>query len=171
MRKCSSRGSSLRKAELMGISHYAILRVVLPAGQSASAHSCQPSHRARVAIGVRFYLGVLPYRHGTNWIANSLYSKRRRVCVMYPQMQWPANLFEEVDGRNRFKVDGVRLRVNAFRAPRELSGFVSHLSAPDAGGKVSNTIDGPARNIANWSSYLPADCIKVMVSLGWDRST
>jgi hypothetical protein len=28
-----------------------------------------------------------------------------------------------------------------------------------------------ARNIALWSSYLPADCVKTMIDMGWDRST
>jgi hypothetical protein len=26
-------------------------------------------------------------------------------------------------------------------------------------------------NIADWTSYLPADCIETMVSLGWDHTT
>jgi hypothetical protein len=33
------------------------------------------------------------------------------------------------------------------------------------------TIDRSARNIADWSSYLPANCVAVMVSHGWDRTT
>jgi hypothetical protein len=32
-------------------------------------------------------------------------------------------------------------------------------------------VDRSANNIANWSTYLPADCVAVMVSLGWDRTT
>ncbi len=28
-----------------------------------------------------------------------------------------------------------------------------------------------ARNIADWSSYLPADCVTRMVALGWHQST
>jgi hypothetical protein len=27
------------------------------------------------------------------------------------------------------------------------------------------------KNIAAWSSYLPADCVDLMVSPGWDRTT
>ncbi len=27
------------------------------------------------------------------------------------------------------------------------------------------------RNIAEWLSYLPADCVKTMISMGWDVST
>jgi hypothetical protein len=27
------------------------------------------------------------------------------------------------------------------------------------------------KNIAEWSSYLPADCVKTMISMGWDVST
>ena len=26
-------------------------------------------------------------------------------------------------------------------------------------------------NIADWTSYLPADCVETMVSLGWDHTT
>ena len=35
----------------------------------------------------------------------------------------------------------------------------------------SPTADRSAQNIAGWSSYLPADCVAVMVSLGWDHTT
>ena len=27
------------------------------------------------------------------------------------------------------------------------------------------------RNIAEWSSFLPADCVNTMISMGWDVST
>jgi hypothetical protein len=27
------------------------------------------------------------------------------------------------------------------------------------------------KNIAEWSSYLPADCVNTMISMGWDVST
>lgn len=27
------------------------------------------------------------------------------------------------------------------------------------------------QNIAQWSSYLPDDCVKAMISMGWDVST
>lgn len=27
------------------------------------------------------------------------------------------------------------------------------------------------RNISQWSSYLPADCVSTMISMGWDVST
>jgi hypothetical protein len=33
------------------------------------------------------------------------------------------------------------------------------------------TVERSAKNIANWSTYLPADCVAVMVSQGWDRTT
>ncbi len=33
------------------------------------------------------------------------------------------------------------------------------------------TVDRSAKNIADWSSYLPANCVAVMVSHGWDRTT
>jgi hypothetical protein len=28
-----------------------------------------------------------------------------------------------------------------------------------------------ADNILQWSAYLPPDCIKAMISMGWDRTT
>jgi len=33
------------------------------------------------------------------------------------------------------------------------------------------SVDRSAKNIAEWSTYLPSDCVAVMVSLGWDRTT
>jgi hypothetical protein len=35
---------------------------------------------------------------------------------------------------------------------------------------VTLTVDRSAKNIESWSAYLPADCVAVMVSLGWDRT-
>jgi len=32
------------------------------------------------------------------------------------------------------------------------------------------TVDRSAKNIETWSAYLPAECVAVMVSLGWDRT-
>jgi hypothetical protein len=34
----------------------------------------------------------------------------------------------------------------------------------------TTTVDRSAKNIENWSAYLPAECVAVMVSLGWDRT-
>lgn len=28
-----------------------------------------------------------------------------------------------------------------------------------------------ARNIALWRSYLPADCVRTMIRMGWDQTT
>lgn len=28
-----------------------------------------------------------------------------------------------------------------------------------------------AKNILEWNSYLPLDCVKTMVRMGWDRTT
>jgi hypothetical protein len=28
-----------------------------------------------------------------------------------------------------------------------------------------------AKNILQWTSYLPSDCIKAMITMGWDRTT
>ena len=36
---------------------------------------------------------------------------------------------------------------------------------------IGRTVDRSAENIAEWSKYLPMDCIEMMVSRGWDRTT
>jgi hypothetical protein len=28
-----------------------------------------------------------------------------------------------------------------------------------------------AQNILQWTSYLPPDCVKAMIAMGWDRTT
>jgi hypothetical protein len=28
-----------------------------------------------------------------------------------------------------------------------------------------------AQNISQWTSYLPPDCVKAMITMGWDRTT
>jgi hypothetical protein len=48
-------------------------------------------------------------------------------------------------------------RSTDVRATRPLSG-------------ATVTVDRSATNIAVWSTYLPAECVAVMVSLGWDRT-
>jgi hypothetical protein len=55
------------------------------------------------------------------------------------------------------------------RASHWLSRFVTH---PDAVAvcRISEMRDHSERNIADWSSYLPADCVATMISLGWDRT-
>jgi hypothetical protein len=40
---------------------------------------------------------------------------------------------------------------------------------PSSGSLVM--VERSAKNIANWSTYLPAACVALMVSLGWDRTT
>ena len=62
-------------------------------------------------------------------------------------------------------------RVKAYRAPHRLSRFVSSLPAAAVVSGISVTVDRSIQNIANWGSYLPSDCIKEMISLGWDRTT
>jgi hypothetical protein len=36
---------------------------------------------------------------------------------------------------------------------------------------LDSTVDRSAQNITTWSSYLPADCIQLMILHGWDHST
>ncbi len=69
------------------------------------------------------------------------------------------------------RVVGPSGRINAIRTPRWLSGFVTSPAAVAAPQKVSPADDRSEKNIATWSSYLPADCVDLMVSLGWDRTT
>jgi hypothetical protein len=37
----------------------------------------------------------------------------------------------------------------------------------------AGTEDGTraADNISQWTSYLPPDCVKAMIAMGWDRTT
>jgi hypothetical protein len=58
---------------------------------------------------------------------------------------------------------GASGRLKAVRAQRWLPRFVDS-PAPAMDARSAN-------NIADWSSYLPADCVDAMVSLGWDRTT
>jgi hypothetical protein len=37
--------------------------------------------------------------------------------------------------------------------------------------RTDTDLERSMRNIADWSSYLPQDCVTTMISLGWDRST
>jgi hypothetical protein len=48
---------------------------------------------------------------------------------------------------------------DAFRAP-----------APRLGMQACDAARSE-KNIAEWSSYLPADCVNSMISMGWDVST
>jgi hypothetical protein len=36
---------------------------------------------------------------------------------------------------------------------------------------LDSTVDRSAQNITTWSSYLPAECIRLMILHGWDHST
>lgn len=90
---------------------------------------------------------------------------------MNPQTRSSTHLFTEIDWRNRFEVDGLPVRINAFRPPSGVSRFENSPPAPVAANGIGETANRSTRNITNWSSYLPANCIEVMVSLGWDRTT
>jgi hypothetical protein len=68
-------------------------------------------------------------------------------------------------------VVGASGRTKAVRTPHWLSGFVTSPATAAAAQVVSPAGDRSANNIATWSSYLPADCVRMMVSLGWDRTT
>jgi len=50
---------------------------------------------------------------------------------------------------------------------------ISHVGTSRAWGGSAQPIRTAAEtsvsNIAEWSSYLPADCVAMMVQLGWDR--
>ena len=40
-------------------------------------------------------------------------------------------------------------------------------------GQGVGTVGGThaADNISQWTSYLPPDCVKAMIAMGWDRTT
>jgi hypothetical protein len=57
----------------------------------------------------------------------------------------------------------------AARAAHWLSRFVTHPEAVATSG-ISVLKDRSSRNIAEWSGYLPADCVAAMVARGWDRT-
>jgi hypothetical protein len=96
------------------------------------------------------------------------------------------NVVTEMNRGNAFRAQLIRMMPNtpvvmsggcrayagkdAVRASHWLSRYVTHPAAVAACG-ISVARERSARNIADWSSYLPADCVEVMVSLGWDRTS
>lgn len=49
--------------------------------------------------------------------------------------------------------------------------FSDHADHADQAGPHADNIDRAAQNRADWSTYLPEDCVATMILLGWDRST
>lgn len=49
----------------------------------------------------------------------------------------------------------------------QISGSATELS--EQGGAAEDP--RAAQNILQWKSYLPPDCIKSMIAMGWDRTT
>jgi hypothetical protein len=49
----------------------------------------------------------------------------------------------------------------------EPGGDVAWEEAPENDGGRTRS----AQNIAQWISYLPPDCVKTMIDMGWDRTT
>jgi hypothetical protein len=54
---------------------------------------------------------------------------------------------------------------------RALRKFHRFVASPAAASRIKATARRSAKNIDSWSSYLPAECVDMMVSLGWDRTT
>ncbi len=54
-------------------------------------------------------------------------------------------------------------RMSDARTTRQAPGTIQSM-------RTTATVDRSAKNIESWSAYLPADCVAVMVSLGWDRT-
>jgi hypothetical protein len=52
-----------------------------------------------------------------------------------------------------------------------LSGFLTPPIGVEAAIGIGETDHQSSKNITTWSSYLPTDCVAMMVSLGWDRTT
>jgi len=115
-------------------------------------------------------------------------SQASRVCIMIHHKEPQSHSMAEINRDNAFRAQLIRTipampvvisrplvdasgRAKAVRAPHWLSGFVTSPAAVAASPVVSPIDDRAAKNLANWSSYLPADCVQVMVSLGWDRTT
>jgi len=91
---------------------------------------------------------------------------------MNSQRHTAGNSIEEINWGNAFRA-GV-IRSNPKEAPCEphcLSSFPNSTMEVDAVIDMRATDDRAAKNIASWSSYLPRDCVAMMVSLGWDRTT
>jgi hypothetical protein len=65
----------------------------------------------------------------------------------------------------------VSRRIAKIRTPHWLSGFLTSPVTAVAPRIVDHADDRSAKNIADWSSYLPANCVDIMISLGWDRTT
>jgi hypothetical protein len=62
-------------------------------------------------------------------------------------------------------------RTGAARMAHEKSRFVDSPTAAFLSSGSNMKLDRSAQNLADWSSYLPAECIAVMVALGWNRTT
>jgi hypothetical protein len=101
------------------------------------------------------------------------------------QKQSPSDSYSEINWGYAFRAQAIRSipdvpvvmsagivrgsgSVKASRSPHWLSRFVTY---PTAASGIGEKDEQSARNIADWSSYLPADCVDMMVSLGWDRTT
>ena len=55
------------------------------------------------------------------------------------------------------------------RAPAELQAEPSDVTAPVEVRDVDAARS--EQNILQWKSYLPEDCVKAMIAMGWDAST
>lgn len=47
----------------------------------------------------------------------------------------------------------------------DTSDIAVHVGVPD------RNIRRSTMNVAAWSSYLPIDCVKKMINMGWDKTT
>jgi hypothetical protein len=91
---------------------------------------------------------------------------------MNSQKQAPGNSIQEINWGNAFRAQVIRSNPKeALPDPHWLSTFMTSPTGVDAAIDMRATDDKSAKNIASWSSYLPTDCVVVMVSLGWDRTT
>jgi hypothetical protein len=57
--------------------------------------------------------------------------------------------------------------VRAVAEPHQVSNSAAEICKPEDTADAAHAAD----NILQWTSYLPADCIKSMIFMGWDRST
>jgi hypothetical protein len=54
---------------------------------------------------------------------------------------------------------------DAPRDTRQIAGPFVHIPLRTADAKRS------VKNISQWNAYLPTDCVRTMVSMGWDYTT
>jgi hypothetical protein len=108
---------------------------------------------------------------------------------MNTEKQSPVSILADIEWNNASKTPAPRTTLNVPIVmfadfigepqppikPARIANWTGRVLSSPTRGRASNrtgrTVDRSAQNIADWSSYLPADCVAAMVSLGWDHTT